>query len=115
MVESRPPQKNGQPPIYDTMSSSWPALHDSETPGQETTYIEIQELDMQNLEMDIMRLGKGKIKVKSKQLAIMMRAQNIFEDTCVYENPFPTPQLDMITKSDVWRSTARLSNVKGVI
>ena len=115
MVESQPPQKIGQPAIYDTLSTSWPVLHDSEIPGLETMYIETQELDIQNLEMDIMRLGKGKIKVKSKQWAIMMRAQNIFEDTCVIENPFPTPQLDIITKSDLWRSTARLSNVKGVI
>ena len=56
------------------MSTSWPVVRDSETTGLETPDLETQELDMQNPETDIMRLGKGKIKVMSKQWAIMMRA-----------------------------------------
>ena len=73
------------------MSTSWPVLRDSETPGLETTDLETQELDMQNSETDITRLGKGKIKLMSKQWAITMGAQNIFEDTCIFENLFQLP------------------------
>ena len=62
-----------------------------------------------------MRLGKGKIKLTSKQWPIMMGAQKIFEDICIFENPFPTPEQDMTAKSDAWRFAARLSNVTGVI
>ena len=45
----------------------------------------------------------------------MIGAQEIYEDACIFEAPFPTPKQDMLVGCDAWKSSARLYNIKGKI
>ena len=44
--------------------------------------------------------------------AIMEKAQILYEDSCLFENPFPSPHEDVLTRVDTWKSAARLCDVK---
>ena len=57
---------------------------------------------------DIKPFRKGNI-------GILLKAQGICEDAGLFEEPFTSPQQDATARVDAWKSTSRLSDVKGAI
>ena len=43
---------------------------------------------------------KDEIEITSTQKAIAEKAQSLYEDSCLFENPFPSPHEDVLTKVD---------------
>lgn len=49
------------------------------------------------------------------RLAILIKAQNICEDACLFEDPFPDPHQDVIGRVESWKSASRHCGIKGEI
>ena len=46
---------------------------------------------------------------------VFIKAQDICEDTFVFENPFPNVQDDIMGRVDAWKSAARQCYIKGAV
>ena len=49
------------------------------------------------------------------RLAILLKAQNIIEDSCIFKDPFPNPQQNLLGRVDAWKSASRNCDIKGEI
>ena len=98
-------KKRGRPSI-------WDSTQPTETPDIETPDIETPDIEAQDLDMSIRR---SKLVLPINQWPVLYNCQSILEDVCIFENPFPSAQEEMVAEFDAWRSASRLANIKGEI
>ena len=107
----------GQPSLY--ASFAIPRQVHSETRDSVTLDRESQNPGSQNPETQdsdaVIQVRRSKLMLTPLQWAILVKAQPVYEDSCIFETPFPTPQQDMLARVDAWRSAARQCNVKGTV
>ena len=70
------------------MPTPWQVRDASETPGPMTQELDTQDTDTENSESDTLQLGKSKRNLTPKQWTIMIGAQRIYEDACIFEAPW---------------------------
>jgi hypothetical protein len=48
-------------------------------------------------------------------MSILLYAQSILEDACLFEDPFPSAQQDVMSRIEAWKTASRQYGLKGAI
>ena len=99
--------------VHDGSNTSDPETQEPGTQDRDTQDQDTQDQDTQDFEAE--DFPKKKLVRTRQESAIMKVAQRIFEDTWIFENPFPTPHQDCTAIYDAWKSTSKQCKVKGAI